>query len=103
MTNEKQESEEEKEKRKGDITLWEKRFSIYLLTLMVGIATGQIVEMNTSVKLIKSDLAYNRDLDAEQDTEIKDLKVVQQEIKSTQKQNCYRLDNVEGRLSKIKL
>jgi len=87
-----------KERRDTDINLWEKRIVLYLMTVMIGVATTQAVEMNSCIKIMKVDLAYNKEADAKQSKGILDLGVEQYSIKRIQDNQGYRLVVVEKKL-----
>lgn len=83
---------------KPDINTWEKRLCLYLITVLVGVATEKIIEMNTTVRVMKTELVYNREIDDQQTKDIYVLEEAQQEIKMDINNHELRLCGVEERL-----
>lgn len=84
------------ERRCTDINVWEKRITLWVMAALVAIATGQVVEMNMSVKVIQKDIELSRQKDLKQDERIDTLAEEQHKIKIIQNGHEIRLGNIEA-------
>lgn len=88
----------ESERRRTDINVWEKRISLWFMAALVSIATAQVVEMNTSVKMIRKDIDANMKNDEDRDGKLDILASEQSKIKMGLNGHEIRLESVEERL-----
>lgn len=86
------------ERRHTDINVWEKRITLWFMAALVSIATAQVVEMNTSVQLIKKDIDANLKKDEGQDGRLENLASEQNRIKLGLNGHEIRLETVEEKL-----
>lgn len=83
------------ERRHTDINVWEKRITLWVMAALVALATGQVVEMNMSVKIIQKDIEISRRKDLKQDERLDTIAKEQTEIKLIQNGHEIRLGNLE--------
>lgn len=88
----------ESERRHTDINVWEKRITLWFMAALVSIATAQVVEMNTSVKMIRKDIDANMKNDEGRDGKLDILASEQSKIKMGLNGHEIRLGSVEERL-----
>ncbi len=86
------------ERRHTDINVWEKRLTLWFMAALVSIATAQVVEMNTSVQMIKKDIDLNLKKDEGQDGRLENLASEQTRMKMGLNGHEIRLETVEEKL-----
>lgn len=86
------------ERRRTDINVWEKRITLWFMAALVSIATAQVVEMNTSVKMIRKDIDANMKNDEGRDWKLDSLASEQNKLKLVQSGHEIRLETVEEKL-----
>jgi len=86
------------ERRRTDINVWEKRITLWFMAALVSIATAQVVEMNTSVQMIKKDIDANLKKDEGQDGRLDTIATEQNKIQIGLNGHEIRLESVEEKL-----
>lgn len=92
-----EDSEKLTERRRNDVNIWEKRISLYLITAMVGACVMYLSNMDKSMALIKSEIAYNLKEDEERQKEIVGLQEVQEKLRLTSIRQESRICNLEDK------
>jgi len=86
------------ERRHTDINVWEKRITLWFMAALVSITTAQVVEMNTSVQIIRKDIDANLKKDEGQDGRLEILASEQNKINLGLNGHEIRLETVEEKL-----
>jgi len=86
------------ERRVTDINVLEKRITIYLITLLVGVCTSVLVEMRGDFKVVSAEMAYNKEVDILQTNRMDGIEASQGKFRNIQIDHAHRLNNVEKKL-----
>lgn len=86
------------ERRHTDINVWEKRITLWFMAALVSIATAQVVEMNTNMKVIQKEIDTTAKKNDHQDGRLEALASEQGKIKLGLNGHEIRLESVEEKL-----
>lgn len=86
------------ERRHTDINVWEKRITLWFMAALISIATAQVVEMNTNMKVIQKEIDTTAKKNENQDGRLEVLASEQGKIKLGLNGHEIRLGSVEENL-----